>query len=481
MSVTDELVKIQEENKSLICLGLDLDTKKMPTEYTKNSRSMFEFAYQIIENTKDVVCAYKPNMAFFESMGPEGLSLLRLIIDRIPEDIPVILDGKRGDIGNTASHYATALFERYGATWITVNPYMGYDSLRPFLEYKDNGIFILCLTSNNGSKDFQMLNVEGKPLYEIVAEKVAYWNKDGNCGLVVGATQPEQLKDVRSIAQKMPILIPGVGAQGGSLELATRNGTANFTRPAVINVSRSVLYASTGEDFARRAREEVIKLNNSIKSFKSSEPSQPQTEQPQNDQKIESDKTTIQSQLSIQANPIDEPKESIQTTPVEKPVEPNQTHQANIENESQNNNLTIPENKEPQEQQTNFNNFNQNKTEYQKPENVSEPVETTEQKTDKAEIPVEPEKTKEYSNRTEPWNKKDDTNQKNEPENVSSDNMNSEPEKTEKAQDEKKEKPAFRPLPPPPPIPKPPSTLPFGNKPGVNPNLNHNDEDKKED
>ncbi len=153
MSVTDELVKIQEENKSLICLGLDLDTKKMPAEYTKNSRSMFEFAYQIIENTKDVVCAYKPNMAFFESMGPEGLSLLRLIIDRIPEDIPVILDGKRGDIGNTASHYATALFERYGATWITVNPYMGYDSLRPFLEYKDNGIFILCLTSNNGSKD----------------------------------------------------------------------------------------------------------------------------------------------------------------------------------------------------------------------------------------------------------------------------------------------------------------------------------------
>ncbi|RKX17464.1 MAG: orotidine-5'-phosphate decarboxylase, partial [Candidatus Zixiibacteriota bacterium] len=469
MSVTDELVKIQEENKSLICLGLDLDTKKMPAEYTKNSRSMFEFAYQIIENTKDVVCAYKPNMAFFESMGPEGLSLLRLIIDRIPEDIPVILDGKRGDIGNTASHYATALFERYGATWITVNPYMGYDSLRPFLEYKDNGIFILCLTSNNGSKDFQMLNVEGKPLYEIVAEKVAYWNKDGNCGLVVGATQPEQLKGIRSIAQKMPILIPGVGAQGGSLELATRNGTANFTRPAVINVSRSVLYASSGEDFAKRAREEVLKLNNSIKSFKSSEPSQQQSEQPQNDQKTEFDKTTIQSQLSIKANPIDEPKESIQTTPAEKPVEPNQTHQENIENESQNNNLAKSENsenKEPQEQHTNSNNFNQNKIEYPKPENISKPVETTEQKPDKAEIPVEPEKTKEYSDRTEPWNKKDNTNQENEPKNVPSGNMNSESEKTEKVQDEQKEKPAFRPLPPPPPIPKPPSTLPFGNKPG---------------
>ncbi|MCK4461604.1 MAG: orotidine-5'-phosphate decarboxylase [candidate division Zixibacteria bacterium] len=271
MSALKELQEIQADNKSIICLGLDLDPKRMPSEYSKSVKGMFEFAVRIVEATKDLVCAYKPNIAFYESIGAEGLSLLKLIIERIPDEIPVIVDGKRGDIGNTAAHYADAMFKQLKANWVTLNPYMGYDSLRPFIEHKDKGVFILCLTSNPGSKDLQILNVGGKPLYEIVAEKVAYWNKERNCGLVVGATNPEQLKELRVIAGDMPLLIPGVGAQGGSLEKAATYGTADFTKTALINVSRSVLYASRGDDFAERARAELIKLNQIVDSVRKKE------------------------------------------------------------------------------------------------------------------------------------------------------------------------------------------------------------------
>jgi orotidine-5'-phosphate decarboxylase len=264
MSVVRDLQKIQQKNRSLICLGLDLDPRKIPSEHSGSVKGLFDFAHRIIDATADLVCAYKPNLAFYESLGAEGLSLLRLIRDRIPEDIPVILDGKRGDIGNTAQFYAEALYDRLGADWVTINPYLGYDSLRPFLDRKDKGIFVLCLTSNAGAKDFQMLEVEGKPLYEIVAEKVAFWNKDQNCGLVVGATHPDQLRDIRAIAGEMPILVPGVGAQGGSLEEAASLGSDGFRKPVVINVSRSVLYASSDKDFAMRARQELEKLNASV-------------------------------------------------------------------------------------------------------------------------------------------------------------------------------------------------------------------------
>ena len=266
MIATKKLLNIQQKNKSLICLGLDLDTKRMASEFTSSTKAMFDFAHEVIEATKDKVCAYKPNLAFYEDLGSEGMSLLRLIVDRIPEDIPIILDGKRGDISNTAAHYAHCLFDRFKADWVTINPYMGYDSMRPFVEYKDRGVFVLCLTSNTGAKDFQELVVDGKPLYQIVAEKVAYWNKDNNCGLVVGATHPEQLAGLRETAKDMPLLIPGVGAQGGALERAVVDGTANFRKPAVINVSRSVLYASTGKDFAERARAELDRLNSVVDS-----------------------------------------------------------------------------------------------------------------------------------------------------------------------------------------------------------------------
>lgn len=272
MSVVKNLQKIQQKNRSLICLGLDLDRKRLPTEHAGSIKGMFDFAHRVIDATSDLVCAYKPNMAFYECLGPEGLSLLRLIRDRIPEEIPVILDGKRGDIGNTATYYAESLFGHFRADWVTLSPYMGYDSLRPFLEYKEKGAFILCLTSNTGSRDFQQLMVDGKPLYRVVAEKVSYWNKEQNCGLVVGATHPDQIKEIRAAAGDMPILIPGVGAQGGSLEEAVIYGTDNFRKPALINVSRSVLYASSDKDFAMRARAELEKLNASVASLRANTP-----------------------------------------------------------------------------------------------------------------------------------------------------------------------------------------------------------------
>lgn len=259
-----KLKSIQAKNNSMISLGLDLDTKKMPADYVGSIKKMFDYVNRVIDATSDKVCAYKPNIAFYERFGADGWSLLKQIVNRIPEDIPVIIDCKRGDIGNTASHYAAAMYEWLDADWVTLNPYMGYDSLRPFIEYKEKGVFVLCLTSNTGSKDFQHLSADGMPLYRHVAEKVKFWDKDHNCGLVVGATQPDELQEIRSVSGDMPILIPGVGAQGGDLETAAFNGTSNFTKPALINVSRSVLYASQDLDFAQKAREELIKLNDTV-------------------------------------------------------------------------------------------------------------------------------------------------------------------------------------------------------------------------
>jgi len=305
MNAMDKLLKAQSRNRSMICVGLDLDTKKMPPEFTKSTKGMFDFACKMIEATADQVCAYKPNIAFYESLGHEGLSLLRQIVTRIPDHIPVILDAKRGDIGNTAQHYAQALYEYFNADWVTLNPYMGYDSLRPFIEHKDKGAFILCLTSNSGSKDFQMLTVEGRPLYEVVADKVAYWNKARNLGLVVGATAPEQLVDIRKIAGDMPLLIPGVGAQGGSLDLAAINGTDGFRKPALINVSRSVLYASEGADFAQKARAELMRLNAEVSKLRSGQAEPEQTDQPQQDNREQGDSEQPQQVASSSSQETD--------------------------------------------------------------------------------------------------------------------------------------------------------------------------------
>ncbi len=321
MKAYDDLRKIQQKNKSHLCVGLDLDPKKMPSDYAGSLKGMFEFAHKIIDATSDLVCAYKPNMAFYESLGPEGLSLLKLIVERIPEGIPVILDGKRGDIGNTAAQYATSLFETYHADWITINPYMGLDSMQPFLNHKEKGIFVLCLTSNAGSQDFQQLLVNGKPLYMEVAEKMASWNKDHNCGLVVGATHPEQLKDIRRVAADMPLLIPGVGAQGGSLEKAIVDGTDNFRELAVINVSRSVLYASKDADFAQRARQELQKLNSTVAGLKPELPKEEKTVAPEVKPPVEQPKP--QEQPKPEAEP--QPKEQGQTPRPQEPQPPQQS------------------------------------------------------------------------------------------------------------------------------------------------------------
>jgi orotidine-5'-phosphate decarboxylase len=289
MSALKKLQSIQQTNKSMICLGLDLDAKKVPSEYGSSVKGMFEFAHRIIDATSDIVCAYKPNMAFFEAFGPEGFSLLRLIVQRIPEHVVVILDGKRGDIGNTAQFYADSAYDTFRADWVTINPYMGYDSMRPFLENKEKGAFILCLTSNPGSKDFQQLNVDGSPLYRVVAERVNFWNKEHNCGLVVGATHPDQLREIRGVAGDMPLLVPGVGAQGGSLEESAVLSTDNFKKTAVINVSRSVLYASTEKDFAQRARGEIMRLNSEVERLRSGNaPAQPSVPPPASDTPSES-------------------------------------------------------------------------------------------------------------------------------------------------------------------------------------------------
>ena len=184
----------------------------------------------------------------------------------MPKNIPVILDAKRGDIGNTAKAYACAAFDELGADAITVNPYMGYDSLAPFIEYKDKGVFVLCRTSNPGASDFQSIECDGKPLYRVVADRVEGWNKYKNLGLVVGATRIEELKSIREAHPTLPLLIPGVGAQGGSLELAVRYGhTENGL--AVINVSRAVLYASSGPDFAAAARAAALSLRDEMNIY----------------------------------------------------------------------------------------------------------------------------------------------------------------------------------------------------------------------
>jgi len=259
MNFIDKLLNSARSNESLLCIGLDPDPELMP-----EGISVLEFNEAIVEATYDLVCAYKPNLAFYEAMGVEGLRALAATVGCIPDTVPVIGDAKRGDIGNTAKAYARALFEGYGFDAVTVSPYLGGDSIEPFLEYEDKGIFVLCRTSNPGSSDLQELNVGQQPLYEVVARKALEWNKNGNIGLVVGATYPDDIKRVRNICPDMPILIPGVGKQGGDLAAAARNGVDANKEKAIINSSRGIIFASKGKDFAEAARVEAMKMRDEI-------------------------------------------------------------------------------------------------------------------------------------------------------------------------------------------------------------------------
>lgn len=250
-------------NRSLLCVGLDPWPPAMPIA------DVAAFNRAIIAATSGIVCAYKPQWAFYEAEGVAGLRALEATIEAIPNDVPIILDVKRGDLGNTSVAYAKAAFETWGADAVTVNPYQGRDSLQPFLAYGEKGIFVLTRTSNPGGVDFQALPVRGadgeeRPLYEEVARQAMTWNDLGNVGLVTGATAPEELARVRRIAGEAPILIPGVGAQGGDLEGAVRNGADANGRRAIITAARSVLYASRGPDFAEAARAEAARLRGAI-------------------------------------------------------------------------------------------------------------------------------------------------------------------------------------------------------------------------
>ena len=268
MKFLDKLLQASRKNNSLVCVGLDTDEGKIPPFLKSEDDPTFAFNQRIIDSTRDLVCAYKPNLAFYEVLGTRGWEALKETCEYIPAEIPIILDAKRGDIGNTARMYAKALYEVMKADAVTISPYMGKDAVLPFLEYEDKGSFILCLTSNKGASDFQLSLIEGKPLYEIVAEKVLSWNEKSNCGLVVGATYPEQLKKIRQIAPGLPFLIPGVGAQAGEIESTIKYGTDNKGELAIINSSRAILYASSGEDFAKAARDETLRLRDSINLYR---------------------------------------------------------------------------------------------------------------------------------------------------------------------------------------------------------------------
>jgi len=267
MKFKERISELVRDRKSLICVGLDSDLNKIPEHLHSNDNPILEFNKQIIDATSDLCVAYKPNLAFYECLGSQGWETLKATIAVVPNNVPVIVDAKRGDIGNTSRMYAQAIFDYLGGDAITLTPYLGEDSLAPFFEYKDKFAFVLALTSNPSSQDFQLLEVAGKPLYHIVAEAVQRWNKNDNLGLVVGASHPDKIKEVREISGNLPFLIPGVGAQGGDLEASAKFGTDNGKSIALINVSRSVIYASDGVDFAEKAREEVLRLNREMSEF----------------------------------------------------------------------------------------------------------------------------------------------------------------------------------------------------------------------
>ncbi|NNC97928.1 MAG: orotidine-5'-phosphate decarboxylase [Gammaproteobacteria bacterium] len=266
MSFIQKLEIRWHEHKTLVCVGLDPDPVRFPEIIGDGPDAIFAFSRAIVDATADLVCAYKPQIAHFASLSAEDQ--LKDIIDYIHSeypDVPVILDAKRGDIGSTAERYAREAFERYQADAVTVNPYLGIDGVKPFTDYADKGVILLCRTSNPSAREFQDLDVGGIPLYEQVATTIANnWNQNNNCALVVGATWPEQLGKIRKIIGDMPILVPGIGAQGGDLEGTLRHGLNSQQAGLIISSSRGVLYASKETDFAQAARIVVSEMNSVI-------------------------------------------------------------------------------------------------------------------------------------------------------------------------------------------------------------------------
>ncbi len=252
------------KKKSFLCIGLDTDIKKIPKHLLKSEDPVFEFNRKIIEATSDLCVAYKPNLAFYEADGVKGLQSLEKTMQIIPEEIFTIADAKRGDIGNTSTMYARAFFDHYGFDSVTVAPYMGSDSVKPFLGYYDKWVILLALTSNEGAFDFQLQKLEkGGMLYEEVLKKSKTWGTADNMMYVVGATKAEHLAQIRKTIPDHFLLVPGVGAQGGSLADVAKYGM-NKQCGLLVNASRSILYASGGEDFAEKARMEAEKIQNEM-------------------------------------------------------------------------------------------------------------------------------------------------------------------------------------------------------------------------
>lgn len=261
-----DLFEAIQEKKSYLCVGLDTDPAKLPQHLLKHENPVLEFNKRIIEATAPYCVAYKPNTAFYEAMGVAGWETLRQTLEFIPRAHFSIADAKRGDIGNTSKMYAKAFFDEMKADAITVAPYMGADSVMPFLDFEGKWVILLALTSNSGSQDFQVLEVGEEPLYERVIRSSQVWGTPEQLMYVVGATQTTELENVRRLAPDHFLLVPGVGAQGGSLEEVSKWGM-NKHCGLLVNASRSILYASSGEDFAEAAAAEAKKLQEQMSHY----------------------------------------------------------------------------------------------------------------------------------------------------------------------------------------------------------------------
>ena len=270
MTFLEQLAATQATNQSLLCVGLDPEPSKFPAHLGQDASHIFDFCAHIVDATHDLVCAFKPQIAYFAAHRAEA-QLERLIahMRRTAPHVPIVLDAKRGDIGSSAEQYAIEAFERYGADAVTLSPFMGFDSVAPYLKYHGKGAFLLCRTSNPGGDDLQnqrLAGLAGEPrLFEHIAELAqGPWNLNGQLGLVVGATYPEEIARVRQIAPSLPLLIPGVGTQGGDAKATVKAGLTP-TGPIVVNASRAVLYASKGEDFVHAARSAALDLRQALK------------------------------------------------------------------------------------------------------------------------------------------------------------------------------------------------------------------------
>ena len=271
MDFRSKLAAAWQRHDSLLCVGLDPDVARIPAHLKTRPDAVLAFCKGIVDATADLACAFKPQIAYFAAARAEDqLQDLIVYIHENYPTVPVVLDAKRGDIGATAQQYAREAFERYEADALTVNPYMGFDSVEPYLEFSDRGLIVLCRTSNPGGSDLQNLTVEGgRKLYQYVAELVAgKWNIHGQNALVVGATFPQELADVRAIVGDLPLLVPGIGAQGGDVEATVKAGRTAAGSGLMISSSRAILYAGKGEDFAAKAREVALATRNEVNIYR---------------------------------------------------------------------------------------------------------------------------------------------------------------------------------------------------------------------